>query len=139
MSRSVEVITTLLNDNDTSLFSSFYTALTIKLYIEVIQHIQFIFSRNTSCALNNAKTRSTPPPPQKKKKTKQNKTKNKNHIYIYLLIHAYLPFLVKIKISKISTTVPQYQHDNIFTCNNGVASHRVCKLQNRVHSTSSCK
>ena len=119
MSRSVEVITTLLNDNDTSLFSSFYTTLTIKLYIEVIQHIQFIFSRNTSCALNNDKTGSIPPPQKKK----QNKTKNKNHIYIYLLIHAYLLFLVKIKISKISTTVPQYQHDNIFTCNNGVASH----------------
>jgi hypothetical protein len=78
MSRSVEVITTLLNDNDTSLFSSCYTTLTIKLYIEVIQHIQFIFSRNTSCALNNDKTRSIPPP---QKKTKQNK-KQKSYIYI---------------------------------------------------------
>ena len=121
MSRSVEVIITLLNDNDTSLFSSFYITLTIKLYIEVIQHIQFIFSRNTSCALNNAKTRSIPSHPLLKKKTKQ-KTKI-IYIYIYLFIHAYLPFLVKIKISKISTTVPQYQHDNIFTCYNGVTSH----------------
>ena len=84
MSRSVDVIITLLNDNDTSLFSSFYITLTIKLYIEVIQHIQFIFSRNTSCALNNAKTRSIPSPPPKKK-TKQ-KTKI-IYIYIYLYMH----------------------------------------------------
>ena len=91
MSRSVEVIITLLNDNDTSLFSSFYITLSIKLYIEVIQHIQFIFSRNTSCALNNAKTRSIPfpPPPPPKKKTKK---EQKSYIYIsiYTCISAIL-------------------------------------------------
>jgi hypothetical protein len=43
MSRAVEMITTLLNDNDTSLFSSFNTTLIIIMCIEVIENIQFIY------------------------------------------------------------------------------------------------
>ena len=43
MSRSVEMITTLLNDNDTSLFSSFNTTLIIIICIEVIENIHFIY------------------------------------------------------------------------------------------------
>ena len=43
MSRSVEVITTLLNDNDTSLFSSFYFTSIVIVIIGVIENIQFIY------------------------------------------------------------------------------------------------
>jgi hypothetical protein len=41
MSRSVEVITTLLNDYNTFLFSSLYTTSIIIVYIEVIKNIQY--------------------------------------------------------------------------------------------------
>jgi hypothetical protein len=41
MSRSVEVITTLLNDYNTFLFSSLYTTSIIIVCIEVIKNIQY--------------------------------------------------------------------------------------------------
>jgi hypothetical protein len=41
MSRSVEVIITLLNDYNTSLFSSLYTTSIIIVCIEVIENIQY--------------------------------------------------------------------------------------------------
>jgi len=43
MSRAVEIITTLLNYNDTSLFSSFYITSIIIVSIWVIENIQFIY------------------------------------------------------------------------------------------------
>jgi hypothetical protein len=43
MSRAVEMITTLLTDNDTSLFSSFYITSIMIVSIEVIENIQFIY------------------------------------------------------------------------------------------------
>ena len=51
MSRSVEVITTLLNDYNTSLFSSFHTTSIIMMCIDVIENIQFIyiFKKHVEC------------------------------------------------------------------------------------------
>jgi hypothetical protein len=43
MSRAVEMITTLLNDNDTSLFSSFYFTSIVIVIIGVIENIHFIY------------------------------------------------------------------------------------------------
>ena len=51
MSRSVEVIATLLNEYNMSFFSSFYTTLIIIMCIEVIENIQFIyiFQKHVMC------------------------------------------------------------------------------------------
>ena len=43
MSKYVEVKTTFVNEYNTSLSSRFYTHLIIIVYIEVIEHIQFIY------------------------------------------------------------------------------------------------
>ena len=53
MSVSVEVITTLLNEYNTSLFSNFYTTLIIIMCIEVIENIQFIyiFQKHVICII----------------------------------------------------------------------------------------
>ena len=53
MSVSVEVITTLLNEYNISLFSNFFTTLIIIMCIEVIENIQFIyiFQKHVICII----------------------------------------------------------------------------------------